>query len=76
MLALDANEAFAFGHDPKLNDDPNDTWIDTHMRGYNPWHRQLQGFEEHLSTYYHRLRDFYRIITRSVTLSLDLPEDY
>jgi isopenicillin N synthase-like dioxygenase len=72
----DANEAFDFGHDPKLNDDPNDTWIDTHMRGYNPWPRQLPGFEEHMSAYYRRLRDFCRIMARSVALSLDLPENY
>ncbi|KAG0645069.1 downy mildew resistance [Hyphodiscus hymeniophilus] len=71
-----ANEAFDFGHDPKLNDDPNDKWVDTFMRGYNPWPRQLPGFEKHLSSYYRRLRSFCRIMARSIALSLDLPEDY
>ncbi|KAH9211797.1 non-hem dioxygenase in morphine synthesis N-terminal-domain-containing protein [Leptodontidium sp. 2 PMI_412] len=42
-----ANEAFDWGHDPKLTDDPNDTFIDPHMRGSNPWPTTRPGFEEH-----------------------------
>ncbi|KUJ08410.1 Clavaminate synthase-like protein [Mollisia scopiformis] len=71
-----ANEAFDWGHDAKLNDDPNDEFIDTHMRGDNPWPRQLPHFEAVLSGYYRTLRAFARILARNVALSLDLDESY
>lgn len=73
---VDANEAFDFGHDSKLNDDPTYENNDPYMRGENPWPTKLPGFEEQLSKYYRTLRDFCRVMTRSVALSLDLPEDY
>lgn len=72
----DANEAFDYGHDSKLNDDPNYENNDPYMRGDNPWPTTLPGFEEQLSKYYWTLRHFCRAMTRSVALSLDLPEDY
>ena len=75
-MRTDCNEAFDFGHDDKLNDDPCDTWLDPHMRGSNPWPRQLPGFESCFSEYYRRLRAFCRIMTKSVALSLGLPEEY
>jgi isopenicillin N synthase-like dioxygenase len=75
----DANEAFDWGHDSKLNDDPNDdALVDTFMRGANRWPKteSLPGFEECLSDYYCRLRSFCRALARNVALSLDLPEDF
>lgn len=76
LTISDANEAFDWGHDYKVNDDPNEQYLDPHMRGVNQWPQDLPGFEEHLSAYYRCLRDFCRVMTNSVALSLDLPEDY
>lgn len=73
----DANEAFDWGHDPKLNDDPSDALMDTFMRGENLWPTEsIPDFEEALSDYYRRLRSFCRSLARAVALSLDLPEDF
>lgn len=72
----DANEAFDWGHDSKLNDDSNDKFVDPHMKGDNPWPRQLPEFEVVLSDYYRILRAFARILARNVALSLDLEESY
>ncbi|KAH7381879.1 putative 1-aminocyclopropane-1-carboxylate oxidase [Cadophora sp. MPI-SDFR-AT-0126] len=71
-----ANEAFDWGHDPKLTDDPNDTFIDPHMRGSNPWPSALPGFEEHLSEYYRTMRTFCRVLARNIALSLGLDEGH
>lgn len=72
----DANEAFDWGHDEKLTDDPNDIFTDPYMRGSNPWPSKLPGFEEHLSTYYRTLRTFCRVLARNVALSLNLDEGH
>ncbi|KAB8274933.1 hypothetical protein BDV30DRAFT_208521 [Aspergillus minisclerotigenes] len=71
-----ANEAFDWGHDSKLNDDPNETFIDPHMRGENVWPTKLPELEERLSDYYRRLRAFCRTLTRNLALSLGLKEDW
>ncbi|KAI1612685.1 putative 1-aminocyclopropane-1-carboxylate oxidase [Exophiala viscosa] len=72
-----ANEAFDWGHDPKLNDDPNDAFVDPFMKGENVWPTEsLPEFEECLSEYYRRLRSFSRVLARNVALSLDLAEDF
>lgn len=70
------NEAFDWGHDSKLNDDPHDSFVDPYMRGENPWPRQLPEFETILSDYYRRMRAFGRILARNVALSLGLDESY
>ncbi|TVY34735.1 putative 2-oxoglutarate-dependent dioxygenase [Lachnellula occidentalis] len=71
-----ANEAFDWGHDCRLNDDPEDMFIDPYMRGENPWPKQLPGFEAHLSEYYRTMRAFCRVMARNVALSLDLQESH
>ncbi|KUL89330.1 hypothetical protein ZTR_03669 [Talaromyces verruculosus] len=71
-----ANEAFDWGHDSKLNDDPNETFIDPHMRGENVWPSKLPELEIVLSEYYRKLREFCRFLTRTLALSLELEEDY
>lgn len=75
-MNIDANEAFDWGHDSKLNDDPNDHFIDPHMRGENVWPRKLPELEVILSNYYHLLRTFCRYLTRNLALSLGLEESY
>ncbi|RDW80981.1 hypothetical protein BP5796_05679 [Coleophoma crateriformis] len=70
------NEAFDWGHDRFLNDDPTDPCNDPYMRGDNVWPRQLPGFKEELSAYYRTMRAFCRIMARNVALSLGLDEDY
>ncbi|KAK1497214.1 2OG-Fe(II)oxygenase superfamily protein [Colletotrichum tamarilloi] len=70
------NEAFEWGHDSKLNDDPNDACDDPYMKGRNRWPREPADFEDQLSTYYRELRAFCRLLARSVALSLGLDEDY
>ena len=72
----DANEAFDWGHDSKLNDDPEDLFLDPYMRGENPWPKQLPGFEAHLSEYYHTMRAFCRVMARNIALSLGLQESH
>jgi hypothetical protein len=74
--SLDANEAFDWGHDSKLTDDPDDKFVDPYMRGDNPWPKQLPGFEDHLSNYYRTMRAFCRILARNIALSLNLNENY
>jgi isopenicillin N synthase-like dioxygenase len=76
LIFLDANEAFDWGHDNKLTDDPDDTFVDPYMRGDNPWPQQLPGFEEHLSNYYRTMRAFCRVLARNIALSLNLNENY
>ncbi|RFU25908.1 hypothetical protein B7463_g10436, partial [Scytalidium lignicola] len=71
-----ANEAFDWGHDSKLNDDPEDKFIDPHMRGENPWPRQIPEFEQVLSNYYRRLRNLGRVFAQNIALSLGLDESY
>ncbi|KAI9737026.1 MAG: hypothetical protein M1834_000615 [Cirrosporium novae-zelandiae] len=71
-----ANEAFDWGHDSKLTDDPNDQFVDPYMRGENPWPRHPEDFESTLSEYYRQLRAFTRVMARNVALSLGLKEDY
>lgn len=46
------------------------------MQGANRWPRQPAGYEQVLSTYFCQLRAFCRLMTKSVALSLDLPESY
>lgn len=75
-MISDANEAFDWGHDSKLNDDPNETFIDPHMRGENVWPSQLPELEIVLSEYYRKLREFCRFLTKTLALSLGLEEDY
>ncbi|RDW69867.1 hypothetical protein BP6252_08887 [Coleophoma cylindrospora] len=75
-LDPDMNEAFDWGHDRFLNDDPTDPCTDPYMRGDNVWPRQLPEFKEELSAYYRTMRAFCRIMARNVALSLDLEEDY
>ncbi|KAJ9633549.1 hypothetical protein H2204_006932 [Knufia peltigerae] len=70
-----ANEAFDWGLDAKLNDDPEYACSDPYMKGSNVWPKQLPGFEEHLSQYYGKVRDLGRVMARNVALSLGLPED-
>ena len=72
----DANEAFDWGHDSKLTDDPNDTFIDPYMRVDNPWPTQLPGFEAHLSEYYRTMGEFCRVLAKAVALSLGLQESH
>jgi isopenicillin N synthase-like dioxygenase len=76
MQIPDWNEAFDFGHDPLLNDDPNEDCKDAYMQGDNVWPRQLPGFEQHLSSYYRLLRSFGRTMAKNIALSLNLTEDY
>lgn len=69
------NEAFDFGLDSKLNDDPSYTCSDPYMKGSNVWPRQLPEFEVTLSTYFKQLRELGRALTKNVSLSLGLEED-
>lgn len=70
------NEAFDWGHKRKLNDDPDDKFVDPYMRGKNIWPRQLPNFEAVLLDYYKRMRAFGRIPARNVALSPGLDELY
>jgi len=69
-----ANEAFDWGLDSKLNDDPAYECCDPYMKGSNVWPKQLPGFEEHLSQYFSKLRDLGRVMSRNIALSLGLDE--
>ncbi|UQC76717.1 2OG-Fe(II)oxygenase [Colletotrichum lupini] len=62
------NEAFEWGHDSKLNDDPNDACDDPYMKGRNRWPREPADFEDQLSTYYRELRAFCRLLASSHVL--------
>ncbi|KAK1456583.1 2OG-Fe(II)oxygenase [Colletotrichum melonis] len=62
------NEAFEWGHDSKLNDDPNDACDDPYMKGRNRWPREPADFEDQLSTYYRELRVFCRLLASSHAL--------
>ncbi|KAL6413299.1 putative gibberellin 3-beta [Ilyonectria robusta] len=70
------NEAFEWGHDAKLNDDPADDCNDPFMAGGNVWPSEPVGFEETLSNYYRELRTFCRLLAKAVAMSLGLPEGY
>ncbi|KAK7416719.1 hypothetical protein QQX98_005045 [Neonectria punicea] len=70
------NEAFEWGLDPNLDGDPDNKWIDPHMKGPNRWPREPAGLEDHLSAYYRELRGFCRLLARVVALSLGLSEDH
>ncbi|KIV81242.1 hypothetical protein PV11_08668 [Exophiala sideris] len=70
------NEAFEWGHDPQLNDDPDDNCCDPYMKSANRWPQEPAGFEEYLSLYYREMRDFGRLMTKTIALSLGLREDY
>ncbi|EXJ89707.1 hypothetical protein A1O3_02774 [Capronia epimyces CBS 606.96] len=70
-----ANEAFDWGLDSKLNDDAGYDCMDPFMQGHNVWPRQLPGFEDHLSAYFGALRSLGRVLARNIALSLGLPED-
>jgi len=69
-----ANEAFDWGLDAKLNDDPAYDCCDPYMKGSNVWPKQLPGFEEHLSQYFSKVRDLGRVMARNIALSLGLDE--
>lgn len=72
----DLNEAFEWGHDAKLNDDPADDCNDPFMAGGYVWPPEPVGFEDTLSNYYRELRAFCRLLAKSVAMSLGLPEGY
>lgn len=75
FLPTDANEAFDWGLDPSLNDDPDYECRDRFMTGHNVWPRQLPGFQQHLSDYFRQLRALGRVVSRNIALSLGLAED-
>ncbi|KIW96779.1 uncharacterized protein Z519_02170 [Cladophialophora bantiana CBS 173.52] len=70
------NEHWEWGHDSKLNDDPDEKYLCPHMNGENRWPSKLPGFEEHLSTYYRTLRDLARKLTRNLALAVGLSEAF
>ncbi|KAL2682299.1 hypothetical protein Neosp_006749 [[Neocosmospora] mangrovei] len=74
--SADGRGTFEWGLDTKLNDDPEHSCEDPFMKGSNRWPREPVGFEEQLSGYYSCVRDFCRLLVRSVALSLGLDEDY
>lgn len=75
-VSLDRMEHWEWGHDSKLNDDPEEKYLCPHMNGENRWPSDFPGFEEFLSVYYRKLRDLARQLTRAIALAVDLPENY